>query len=175
MAKITIFGLAGTGTSSVGKLLAEKLGYSFVSTGNIFRKKASDLGLSLQKFEELARTDPKYDKELDEEIVAFGKANDNFVVESRLAWFFIPDSVKIKLDCDFDERVRRVSARDGVAFEEGKRLTLIREPADNKRYQEIYGITDIDSEKNFDFTIDTTSIPVREVVEKIVAYLNSRS
>jgi cytidylate kinase len=41
--KITIFGLAGSGTSTIGKLLCEKLGYKFMSSGNIMRSWAKEL------------------------------------------------------------------------------------------------------------------------------------
>jgi len=96
MAKITIFGLAGTGTTSAGKMLAEKLGYQFVSSGNMFRDMANENGMTLNEFEEATNKDSKYDDALDQKIKEFGEKNDNFIVESRLAWHFIPDSLKIK-------------------------------------------------------------------------------
>lgn len=59
MAKITIFGLAGAGTSTVGKMLAEKLGYKFLSSGDIFRKKARDSGITLPELHECIKADPE--------------------------------------------------------------------------------------------------------------------
>ena len=73
LAKITIFGLAGTGTTSVGKALAKRLGYKFLSSGDIFRQKAIDLGIEFYKFEKLCRGNPKHDLELDEYVGKFGK------------------------------------------------------------------------------------------------------
>lgn len=168
MAKITIFGLAGVGTSTVG---AERLGYEFVSSGGIFRKKAADIGLELHKLQALAEKDDKFDKELDREIEKFGKENDDFVVESRLAWFFIPDSIKIKLFCEFNERVRRVAERDKIPVAEARERVTVRENTDSLRYKNFYGINDINDDEHFDLIIDTSAITPQEIVNRIAAFM----
>src|SRR3990167_1252605 len=106
MAKITIFGLAGTGTTSAGKMLAEKLGYQFVSSGNMFRDMANENGMTLNEFEEATNKDSKYDDALDQKIKEFGEKNDNFIIESPLAWHFTQGWKKVKLTCDFEGRIR---------------------------------------------------------------------
>ncbi len=172
--KITIFGLAGTGKSSVGKKLAADLGYQFRSSGDMVRAKAREMGLTLPELQELCEKDPKYDHELDAEMKKFGEENDNFVVESRLAWHFIPDSVKIKLDCDFDERVRRVAQRDEITFEAAHDHVVVREKTDDARYKMFYNIDNINDDGHFDLAVDTTSIPVEEVVRKIKEFLSGK-
>ena len=216
MAKITIFGLAGTGKSTVGKMLAKELrvcsktsqmrgaseacdqgvvtysaganeqsnkadegfgicsSYTFVSSGNLFRNKAASLGLSLYAFEELCNTDKKYDIELDKEIEKFGKENDNFVLESRLGWHFIPDSFKIKLTCDLKTRVERVARRDKVTFEEALAKTKFRESSGVKRYAETYGITNFAPDSVFDCIVDSTKIGPDGIVKKMLEAFNGR-
>ncbi len=171
MAKITIFGLAGTGTSTVGKALAEKLGYKFISSGNMLRERARNMGLSLSELHERARTDSKFDKELDEEIKNIGEKNDSIVVESRLAWHFIPDSIKIKLTCDFETRVKRLVERDGLSMEAGKAHVLKREKVDDERYTSIYGIENINGDNHFDLTVDTTEITPTQIVNQIISFI----
>ncbi|MEX1087560.1 MAG: cytidylate kinase family protein, partial [Candidatus Paceibacterota bacterium] len=105
--KITICGLAGTGTSTTGKKLASVLEYEFISSGGIFRAKAAEYGMDLHEFEDLCRSDEKYDRAVDDEIATIGKSKDDIVVESRLAWYFIPDSFKVLLVCDRHTRVSR--------------------------------------------------------------------
>ncbi|HYC82987.1 MAG TPA: cytidylate kinase family protein [Candidatus Paceibacterota bacterium] len=156
MAKITIFGMAGTGTSTAGRLLSTALEYPFVSSGMLFRQMATDLGLSLHEFQKVCNEDPKYDIELDRRIEAYGKEHANCVVESRLAWHFIPDSIKIKLVCDFDERVRRVAMRDAVDFEKAKKETIFREDSILSNYAELYKIEKLAPDEIFDLIIDTT-------------------
>ncbi len=173
--KVTIFGLAGTGTSTVGKALAAKLDYKFLSAGDIFRKRASELGLTLPEFHNLAVNDPSVDKECDDEIKSFGENNDNFVVESRLAWHFIPDSIKIKLNTDFDTRISRVAERDWLLFKIAKEHILSREKADNERYQKFYGIHNMEEDEHFDLVIDTSTITPPQIVERIESFLKAKS
>ncbi len=173
MAKITIFGLAGTGTTSAGKMLAEKLGYQFVSSGHMFRKMAEENGMSLNEFEELTNKDPKFDNELDEKIKEFGEKNNNFIVESRLAWHFIPDSLKVKLICDFDERIKRVATRDNLSFEEAREHNEFRDKKIAERYAKYYSIKDFSDDK-FDLVIDTTTTSIQDVALKIGEYLRGK-
>ncbi len=174
MAKITVFGLAGTGTSSAGKLLAERLGYRFISSGGMFRSRAKELGLSLPEFGALCEREPEHDKALDQEIKYIGETNNDLVVESRLAWYFIPDSIKIKFICDFPERARRLAHRDGGTPEEAGEAAKVREQSEATRYQSYYGLTDFGVDDQFDLVIDTTRTPNVEVVEKILAYIQAR-
>ena len=168
MAKISIFGFAGTGKTTAGRLLAEKLSYRYISTGNMFRDKALALGINLQELEERSKKDEKFDKELDYDTEIFGKANNDFVIESRLAWHFIPDSYKIMLSCDFDTRIKRIAAREGKDFALVAQETRAREDAIKERYAKYYNIVEVDNPKNFDLMIDTTAIPPDEIVQKII-------
>lgn len=169
MAKITIFGQAGTGTTSVGKALAKSLGYIFLSSGDIFRHKAGELGLELNNFEKLCLRNSKYDIELDNYVAEFGKKNGNCVVESRLAYHFIPDSIKVKLICDYITRIRRVAGRDGIAFSATSEKTNFRENIAKKRYRKLYGIKDFGSDKKFDLIVDASKKSVEEIVAMIIS------
>jgi len=169
--KVTIFGFAGTGKSSVAGAIAKDLGWEFKSNGNLFRELAEERGVSLNKFERLAEQDDSIDKNVDERTENFGKINDNFVFEARLAWFFIPDSVKIKLACDDDERLRRISNRDGISIDEARMETIDREESIKLRYKNIYGIDDFSNDDHFDFVLDTTEIDLPTVIGKVKDYI----
>ena len=171
MAKITLFGLAGTGTSTVGRLLAEKIGYEFKNSGQIFRDLAVQKGMDLYEFEAYANEHPEVDTELDQRIADFGRSNDRFIFDSRLAWYFIPDSIKIKLGCDFDERTRRVAERDQISHEEAKQKTVFRENSGRQRYINTYGIADYSDDSHFDLIVDATDISPEDIVRSIELYL----
>ncbi len=175
MAKITIFGLAGTGKTTAGKMLAEKLGYEYMSTGNMFRGYAKELGLTLNEFEEVANKTNEYDIRLDNEVAEYGKTHDNFVFESRLAWHFIPDSFKINLVCEFKERVSRIAHRENKPFEQVKEETMHREDMIRQRYKNYYQIENFDADSNFDFTVDTLPNKAEKVVEIILDELKNRN
>jgi len=170
LAKITIFGQAGTGTTTVGEKLAKIIDYTFLSSGNLFREKAKELRIKVDKFEQICINDPKYDLELDKKVLDFGKRNDNIVVDSRLAYHFIPDSTKVKLICNYYIRVKRVANRDGgVPFSVASNKINDRESAAAKRYRKLYGISRLGSDNKFDLIIETSHRSVSEIATIIIS------
>jgi len=171
MAKLTLFGLAGTGTSTVGRALAKNLSFQFISNGDFTRAQAKELGLSLNEFDELCKTDNKYDLDRDAMVVEYGRTHDNFLAEGRLPWHFIPDSLKIKLDCDFDTRIKRVAQREHITFEQAKQNTIAREEAIRIRFLNSYNIADCADNAHFNLIVDTTHVSAVEVIAKIEKYV----
>ncbi len=167
MAKITISGLAGTGTSSTGKTLASRLGYKFMSNGDFARNQAKDLGITLNELDELSRKESTFDINRDNMIKKFGEENVNFVLDGRLCWYFVPDSFKVKLYCDFDRRVERVARRDRISFDEAKENTIHREEAIAERFEKYYQLGDFENDSHFDLVIDTGSTRLEEVIKLI--------
>lgn len=167
---ITIFGLAGTGTSTCGKLLAKKLGYDFLSTGNLVRQMANERGLDLNRFEDLMKNDSTIDLTLDQKISKIGKQKrtKGLIIDSRLAWYFIPDSFKIKFTCDDNIRTKRVTERDRVSFKEAKEKILHRENIHRNKYRDLYGIENYESNENFDFVINSGVLDTENLVMKIL-------
>ena len=174
MVKITIFGLAGTGTSSIGKQLAKDNNLEFISTGNIFRELAKNEGYTLIEFSELCKNNLKYDKELDNKIKTIGKNKNNFVIDSRLAWYFIPDSIKIKLNCEFNTRIKRISKRDNLSIEETKIKTNNREKFELERYSKLYNLNNYFKDENFELIIDTTNKNIEEIIKIIQNYIKNK-
>lgn len=166
--KITLGGCAGTGTTTVGKLLAEKLHYPFMSGGGIFTEMAAKRSVTREALSEMAKIDPTVDEELDRSIKEYGQSHPNFVFESRLAFHFIPDSFKILLLCDFETRIARVAEREGVCLVEATENTRIRESNDNQRFTHLYGIEDCCDRLHFDYCIDTTNKSATEVAKELL-------
>lgn len=176
--KITIGGLAGVGTSTIAQLLANKLGYEHLSAGNMFRAEAESRGLTMEEFDTLMLNNPseRVDDAIDARQKKYGQDHSVFVFESRLAWYFIPDSFKVKLKCDLDERIRRITTSDinerhayeAADFAKTKEKTLKREAEHQKKISEIYGIDDLAADEHFDFVIDTTSMSPEEIANTIV-------
>lgn len=174
MAKITIFGMAGTGKTSAGKALAEKLKYKFFSGGDFAREAASRLEVTINELDSLSETDSKYDLERDKIIEEFGKNNDNFVAESRLAWYFIPDSFKICFICDFNIRTKRIAMRESKEWAIVREETRQREKSIKERFDKYYNISDIEDPSNFDFVVDTESNSLLQVIDIILRELKFR-
>ncbi|MFT4243894.1 MAG: (d)CMP kinase [Candidatus Woesearchaeota archaeon] len=163
MVKITLFGLAGTGTSSVGKELSSRFNLEFNSSGNMFRELAQKNNMSLAEFGAYCEKNPDVDKELDASITQYGIKNDNFVFDSRLAWYTIPQSFKVKLECDENVRVQRIIEREGGDSQKVKEEMNVREQGNRKRYQEYYNIENYSDDIHFDIIIDTTHLTISQV------------
>ena len=176
--KITMFGLAGTGTSTCAKLLAKELEYEFKSSGNMLRAVAKDHNMTIEEFDALItrENDPKYDFELDDKVAKYGLENDDFVFESRLAWNFIPDSIKIKLECDLETAYNRVSQREGISYDKAKGVTDKRARDVKMRYSQIYPDLVFPPENSiFDLVIETDVLTPEEIVLTIKNFLKSRN
>lgn len=170
---ITIGGKAGSGKSSVAKLVAKKLGFKHYSSGEFMREMAKERGISLMAISKLAETDKSIDEELDNRQIELGKKEDNFVIDGRLSAHFIPHAKhKIFLDADSEVRAERVlkEGRDDEHYpdlDQTIKEIKDREESENKRYKEYYDYDCYDP-KHFTLIIDTTDIDIDEVVSKIM-------
>lgn len=180
--KITLGGLSGTGTSSVGKAIAKALNYEFVSGGNFARKLAEERGMTVEEWDKymLVTGDYSDDVKIDGMQKEYGNTKDNFVLESRLGWYNIPDSIKIKLYCEDDVRFQRTSKSDKERvgtiiedFEKTKNKSLQREEDHRARIEKIYGIKNLNDNSHFDFVIDTTNLTFEQVVQKCLDLISS--
>lgn len=168
--QITIGGVPGSGKSTVGKMLAKELGYEFYSIGKIRRKLAANRGLTINEFNDLPENT---DKEVDDYQTRLGKEEDNFVVEGRLAFHFIPNSVKFYFDCDLHvaaERIyknQRQSESKYESIDHSYKALKARMQNDIERYERHYGINCYNT-KHFEHVIDTTNISIDEVLKKVL-------
>lgn len=172
--KITIFGNPGTGKSTVGKLLALKLGYEYKSSGNMFRDMGKELGMTVYEIDTLSQTDPQYDIKLDQMVAEYGRTHDNFVFESRLAWHFIPDSVKIRLYTTDHVGAERVAQRERISVEDAAEKNALR-IGTYARYSETYpDVHYPPTQEDFDLNIDVTHPLPEAIVDEIIAWLKNK-
>lgn len=176
--RITISGKPGSGKSSVSKELSRILGLRYHSIGNIMRRMAERRGMSLLELSKRAEKEKWVDAELDNEQRRLAKSRD-FVLDSRLGFHFVPDSVKVYLDVSEAEAAKRVF-RDVRKIEpENKTVEITRknlkrrEESELLRYKKYYGI-DANKRGNFDLIIDTTGLTVERVVKKIIEFVKGQ-
>jgi len=177
---ITISGQAGSGKSSVGEILAKKLGYNYLSIGDMRREMARKRSMTLSEFNKLGEKEDFTDKEVDDFQSELGKNKDKMVVNGRTSYYFIPESVKICLKADPEERAKRVfgdKERQNEIFDrldDAKKKIIDRDNSDVMRYKKIYGI-DVSDKKNYDYIVDTSDITAEQVVDKIIELLKKDS
>ena len=182
---ITIGGTAGSGKSTIARMLAEKLGWSYYYIGDLRREKAREKGMTLAEYNKLGENDPSTDIEVDEFQKKIAKKENNFIMEGRTSWHFIPHSIKIYVDVDEKEGARRVwkelRNNHDKRNENNKLKTLAevlknnrqRKKSDMKRYKKYYNINVYDS-SHYDFIINTTNINKKEGFNKVYKHIRKR-
>jgi len=175
---ITIAGFPGSGKSSTADLVARELNFQRFSSGDFMRKIALNKGISLNELSTLAETDTSVDFAIDEEVQKAGNM-EKLVIDSRLAFHWIPESFKIFLDLPPEIAKERIysSLQKNKLRKQSEQSENIDEVFDKiehrlesekKRYKELYNIDHTDKNK-FDLIIDTNKNSLQEVSEKVIS------
>jgi len=170
MVTITISGNPGSGKSTVGRLLSNKIGLKYVYSGEIFRKTAKKYSMSLEEFSSYCEKHKEIDKELDDyqlEILQKG----NVIVEGRIAGWIahrnnIP-ALKVILNTDIETRAGRIVNRESGDIEKRKQEMLSRERSEALRYKNYYNI-DLKDITIYDLVIDSTEKTPEEIIKLII-------
>jgi len=180
---ISFSGAHGSGKSTIAKMLSEKLGWPRYYIGGLRREAAQKRGLTLEEYNELGEKDPVTDREVDEYQRELGVTQDNFIIEGRTSWYFIPHSYKIYLDVSEEEGAHRIfkSVQEGNRSNEAKNLDSQAEvlehmqkrlARDRLRYQKYYNI-DVYDTSHYDLYLDTTKLGIDELFRIIYQAVNT--
>ncbi len=153
---VTMSGPPGSGTSSAGAALAERLGFEHVSGGDIFRGLADDRGMTVEEFNEAAETDESIDLELDRRLRTTAIDGDDLILESRLAGWMAGEHADLRfwLDAPPEVRARRIAEREGWSVQDARERTEMRQESERRRYAEYYNI-DFEDLRIYDLAINT--------------------
>jgi CMP/dCMP kinase len=162
---ITLTGKPGSGKSSTADRVAEMLGYSRYSSGEAVRHYIKKNKLTLADFNKQAEAHPEVDQKIDEELRTFREQSD-IVIDSRLGFYWIPESFKVFLDLDSDVAIARIfkdanmntlrsdSGEGGVEMGDVMDQVAERMQSERSRFKALYGINPYSIE-HFDLVIDT--------------------
>ena len=175
---ITISGLHGTGKSSVGRILAEKLGLKFYSTGIAFRELAKEMDMNLGEFTKFVELNNEIDEKLDNKVIKIAK-DGNVLIDSQLGGFLLDKiaDFKIFLFCPLEIRVKRMSERDNSDFEEKLKETQNREISELERFKLLHNIDLSDMKKIkkvHNIFINTEDYSLEEVVNQILLEIKEK-
>jgi predicted cytidylate kinase len=180
---ISFSGAPGAGKSTIAQKLAEKLDFPRYYIGGLRRQKAKERGMTLEEYNKLGEIDPSTDLEVDEYQEKLGKKEDNFVIEGRTSWYFIPHSLKIYLDVDLEEGASRIkkdlekdndrNEGEAKSLEEVKNSIKKRMESDQKRYKKYFDI-DVYNRNNYDIVVDTTYLSPEEAFKKVYQEVEKR-
>ncbi len=171
---ITITGRLGSGKSTVAKLIAAQHNYTYYSTGTIMRELAAEAGLSICDYNKLITNDPTEDRKIDDRTreVAISRRDEDIVFDSRMAWFFAPDTFKVYVTVDPAVAAARVKIdpRPGEPNSEVEIYGELEERSkvEQARFIKFYGEgADYYNWENYNLVIDSTHRTAEEVAGEI--------
>lgn len=174
MTIITISGTPGSGKSTVGILLKNRLNMNYVYSGQIFREIAKNYKMSLEEFGRFCENNEEIDKELDDKQLEILKKG-NVILEGRLAgWIAYQNNIpalKVTIDADIIIRVKRIIEREDGDYNKRKNEIIRREKSEQKRYRKYYDI-DITDDSIYDLVIDSAYKTPDEIVDIIINKIN---
>lgn len=175
---IAINGKLGSGKSTVAKILAKELGYNYVSTGGWFRELAQKKNISVTELNLLAEKDGQIDEYIDSKLKEYNNLQDDYVIDSRMAPFFIKNALKVHITVDKAEGAKRIfgdisrgNDEKYSSFEEAIEQYVIRTKSEIERYLGIYGFN-MEQLNEYDLVLDSTNYSPEEIANMIIKYLN---
>lgn len=183
---ITIAGRPGSGKSTASKGVAAELGFQHFSSGDLFRAIGKERGIDVTQTNLAAEKDKDIDRLVDQRLRDIGATEDQIVIDSRMAWHWMPNSFKIYLDLDLETAARRILQNIEPARIESEHIPD--DPAayaaalqnrldlEVRRYKALYDVNPYDH-ANYDLVVDTAANGPEEVLAEILtkykAWLNS--
>ncbi|MFP4117322.1 MAG: AAA family ATPase [Candidatus Woesearchaeota archaeon] len=169
---VTMSGIPCSGKSTVAKKLSALMGWKRESMGDIFKEMAGDIPLNT--FYKELENNPDKEKECDQLQKEWGEKYDDFILDARIAFHFMPKkkSYNVFFDLPLDEAARRAYKREKEkgteqfkSLEDAKGSIEERISIETKRYRELYGIDHLDK-SNYDYIVDANR-PIETVLEDL--------
>jgi CMP/dCMP kinase len=176
---ISLGGKPGAGKSTVRYLMAEKLRWSAFSTGDFMRGIARERGITFDAFNAMVAEDKNFDLMIDAELMKIEAEQNEVVVDSHLAFHFIPSSFRVFFDISLEESARRIfgdrdrESRKSVgdvmeSLEEARARIQARIDNHNDRYQRHYGINPYEPSQ-YDFFVNTEAHTPEEITDLVIS------
>src|SRR5579872_1703941 len=108
--RITVSGTLGSGKSTVGKELASRLGVPYISTGQLFREIGHISNLNALQTNLEAETNRALDDAVDNKVRDLNKTMPDFVIDSRMAWHFVENALRVFLSVTPETAAERIIA-----------------------------------------------------------------
>ncbi|HIA36405.1 MAG TPA: hypothetical protein EYN89_06605, partial [Flavobacteriales bacterium] len=164
--KLTLSGYVGSGKTTLGKLLAKKLQYNFISIGNRTREFAGNKGMTIVEFQKYCLANPEMDKQLDQDFSKVCNSSENLVIDYRLGFKFIKNSYHIFLRISETAAIERLKTANRA--KESYDTINQRNESFKNQFLNSYGV-DYTMPKNYDLVIDVERFNnAEEIIEHIL-------
>ncbi len=177
MVVIAVSGKPGSGSSTVARLLAKKLGLNYFSPGGYLKTFSKSEGETDKALDVLKSTDgmsKAFHSRIDELQITRAKRGD-VVIDGKLSLYFLRGLANpmIWLDCDIETRAERTAKRDNISVSEARRKLELRQRIDSYNFEKFYGLKMSSLKSNATLVIDVSSKNLEEIISEIEKYLSS--
>jgi cytidylate kinase len=177
---IVISGWPAVGKTTIACKLAEEFDIMMYNGGDILKMLAEeDKGYSVKrddwwdtteakKFMEERKSDPSFDKKVDDKLIQIVKKGGTVITSYTLPWLVVDESViiiKFWLRGSSENRAKRMANRDGISFAEAKRITKLRDEENKRIYYRLYGFRFGEDLTVFDYMLNTDRLSLDALVE----------
>jgi CMP/dCMP kinase len=177
---IVISGWPAVGKTTIACKLAEEFDIVMYNGGDILKMLAEeDKGYSVKrddwwdtteakKFMEERKSDPSFDKKVDDRLIQIVKKGGTVITSYTLPWLVVDESViiiKFWLRGSLENRAKRMANRDGISFAEAKRITKLRDEENKRIYYRLYGFRFGEDLTVFDYVLNTDRLSLDALVE----------
>jgi len=177
---IVISGWPAVGKTTIACKLAEEFDIMMYNGGDILKMLAEeDKGYSVKrddwwdtteakKFMEERKSDPSFDKKVDDKLIQIVKKGGTVITSYTLPWLVVDESViiiKFWLRGSSENRAKRMANRDGISFAEAKRITKLRDEENKRIYYRLYGFRFGEDLTVFDYVLNTDRLSLDALVE----------
>lgn len=176
---ITIGGRPGSGKSTAAKTVAAELGFMHFSSGDLFRAVSKEHGQDLLESNLAAEKSDgisEIDQLVDQRLRDIGENESEVVIDSRMAWHWMPGSFKVFLNLDIETAAERILASmtpERIAVEhipsdphEYAQNLQGRLDSETRRYKRMYDVDPYNID-NYDLVINTKTTKPEEVARLI--------
>lgn len=177
---IVISGWPAVGKTTIACKLAEEFDIVMYNGGDILKMLAEeDKGYSVKrddwwdtteakKFMEERKSDPSFDKKVDDKLIQLVKKGGTVITSYTLPWLVVDESViiiKFWLRGSLENRAKRMANRDDISFAEAKRITKLRDEGNKRIYYRLYGFHFGKDLTVFDYVLNTDRLSLDSLVE----------
>jgi cytidylate kinase len=176
---VVISGWPAVGKTTIACKLAEEFDIVMYNGGDILKMFAEDKGYSVKredwwdtkeakKFMEERKSDPSFDKKVDDKLIEIVKKGGTVITSYTLPWLVLDESIiiiKFWLRGSQENRAKRMANRDSISFAEAKRITKLRDEENKRIYYRLYGFRFGEDLTVFDYVLNTDRLSLDSLVE----------
>jgi cytidylate kinase len=175
---VVISGPPGSGSTSVAKEVAKRLGFKYFVPGKLHKKlgeNKKESKAALESWHTKKGSSKKFHKDLDKLQIKKAKKG-NIVICGKLSVHFLKElgDYKIWLDVPLKDRAKRTAKRDGINVNKAVKEIRKRQNIERKEWKRIYGFDYFYQKKIADYVIDSSELTVKQTADKIIRFIKSK-